>query len=323
MNSAPTIEQPLVSIIVPVYNVEDYLRRCVASIIAQTYTHLEIILIDDGSPDKSGALCDELSKEDSRIKVIHQENQGLSGARNSGLAIAKGLYIAFVDSDDWLHTRYIELLANTLTLHNTDLSECDKLSTPGMVEEKKITVYEPVLLHKEEAIERSLFYGIWGVPYRMFRKSAIGDVRFIEGITAEDATFTFEILSKINKLGVVDEQLYFYFQNPEGITKSEFHTQRMYDFVNASKDIKKIVARENNPNLNKLAARNLGLVCIRQIKEIACSPEKDKDFKHRKWLKTVLLANMYGDPYRVQFLMVKFLPLPLFSSITRLARNLK
>jgi len=323
MNSKTTIEQPLVSVIVPVYNVEAYLRRCVNCIIVQTYTNLEIILIDDGSPDKSGELCDQLAIEDSRIKVIHQENEGLSGARNSGIDVANGLYIAFVDSDDWLHTRYIELLANVLTLHDTDLSECDKLSTPSMVKETAISEFEPVILNKEKAIERSLFYGIWGVPYRMFRKSAIGDVRFIEGITAEDATFTFEILSKINKLGVVDHQLYFYFQNPEGITKSEFHTGRMYDFVNASEDIKKIVARENNPILNKLAARNLSLVSIRQIKEIASSPDKDKDFKHRKWLKTILLQNIWGDPSRVQFLMVKFLPISLFSFITRIARNLK
>ena len=96
------MENPIISVIVPVYKVENYIRRCLDSLVAQTYRHLEILLVDDGSPDSSGAICEEYAEKDSRIKVIHKENGGLSSARNAALDVATGDYIAFVDSDDWI-----------------------------------------------------------------------------------------------------------------------------------------------------------------------------------------------------------------------------
>ena len=105
-------KNPLISVIVPVYKVEQYLHRCVDSILAQTYTNLEIILIDDGSPDRSGAICDEYAAKDSRIRVIHQKNAGLGAARNAGLDVCSGEYIAFVDSDDTLPEDALEQLIN-------------------------------------------------------------------------------------------------------------------------------------------------------------------------------------------------------------------
>ena len=117
------MEQPLISIIVPVYNAEQYLEKCVNSIINQTYTNLEIILVDDGSPDNCGAICDEYAKKDSRIKVIHKSNGGVSSARNRALECLTGEYVAFVDSDDYIHQDYINVLYNALS-DGVDLSIC-------------------------------------------------------------------------------------------------------------------------------------------------------------------------------------------------------
>ena len=121
------MEKPLISVVVPVYNVEKYLEQCVNSIINQTYDNLEIILVNDGSKDKSPYLCDELAKKDSRISVIHKENGGPAETRNVGTEKASGEYIAFVDSDDWIHPKYIEILYNNLKENNAEISICNSI----------------------------------------------------------------------------------------------------------------------------------------------------------------------------------------------------
>ena len=122
-----TFSTPLISVIVPVYQVEQYLDRCVSSILEQTYDHLEVILIDDGSPDSCPRLCDEWAEKDPRVRVIHQENGGVSSARNAGLDAATGDYIAFVDSDDAIRPNYFETLYALLTEHQAELSICKML----------------------------------------------------------------------------------------------------------------------------------------------------------------------------------------------------
>ncbi len=131
------MEDKLISIIIPVYNVERYLRECIDSIIAQTYKNLEIILVDDGSSDKSGEICDEYSKKDSRIKVIHKKNGGLSDARNVALDITKGDYIGFIDSDDYIEKDMFQILYNLAEEYNAEISS---ISFYKMLENKVISV---------------------------------------------------------------------------------------------------------------------------------------------------------------------------------------
>ena len=120
---------PLISVILPIYKVEEYLDRCVQSIVNQTYTNLEIILVDDGSPDNCPAICDEYAQQDSRIRVIHKENGGLSSARNAGIDWAfensNSQWLTFIDSDDWIHPQYLELLPSAVTDNNTDIGSCE------------------------------------------------------------------------------------------------------------------------------------------------------------------------------------------------------
>ncbi|GMO37902.1 MAG: hypothetical protein Ta2B_17610 [Termitinemataceae bacterium] len=122
---------PVISVIIPVYNVEHYLRRCLDSVLAQTFTDFECILIDDGSPDKSPAICDEYAKKDSRFVVIHQANAGVSAARNAGLDIAQGEWITFVDSDDWIEPDMLRVLYQNAVKHQSDVSVCGVQRTDG------------------------------------------------------------------------------------------------------------------------------------------------------------------------------------------------
>ena len=147
-------QKGLLSVIVPVYKVEAYLRRCIDSIRNQTYKPLQIILVDDGSPDGCGKICDDYTRLDDRIIAVHQENEGLSGARNNGLLFAKGEYIAFVDSDDWLHPEMYERLITLIEEHDLDMARCSVIGSDGTKE-------EAILPHKK-GLEISL------LPARMF-----------------------------------------------------------------------------------------------------------------------------------------------------------
>lgn len=121
------IQAPLISLLVPIYNVASYVDRCVGSLVNQTYSNLEILLVDDGSTDGSGALCDEWVKKDSRIHVVHKENGGLSDARNAGIKRAAGAYLAFIDGDDYIAPEYCEKLYQALAAHDADISLCNNL----------------------------------------------------------------------------------------------------------------------------------------------------------------------------------------------------
>ena len=166
------MEMPLVSVIVPVYKVESYLHRCVDCILAQTYANLEIILVDDGSPDNCGKICDEYAQKDKCIKVIHKKNGGLSDARNAGLDIAMGEYITFVDSDDWIHFQYVEILLNNLTKADVDISTCSFVRTPEkMLMDSKVSESSYHIYSSEKAIEQTLYQNrldnsAWGKLYK-------------------------------------------------------------------------------------------------------------------------------------------------------------
>jgi len=213
----------LITLIVPIYNVEKYLNRCINSIINQSYTYLEIILIDDGSTDNCPEICEEWKKKDNRIKVIHKTNGGLSDARNAGLAISSGKYIAFIDSDDWVHKDYVWNLYSAIKKNNADISACDiqivyDSSNPDIDNSMpNISSYTP-----EEALETL----ISGCKFRavawnkLFHKNILRGEWFKEGRYHEDEFFTYKILSKAKILSYVDSKLYYYYQRSGSIMNS-------------------------------------------------------------------------------------------------------
>lgn len=213
---------PLVSVIVPIYKVEPYLRRCLESIVNQSYRNLEIILIDDGSPDKCPQICDEYAAKDNRIKVIHKENGGLSDARNVGLNICKGQYISFVDSDDWIDEHFFENLLSSTTNNEADIvvASCKYVTDNPAYSEKKFSTkkgeikYEDIL--QEIFIQRNpSFVAAWG---KIFSHKIISQFKFPIGKIHEDEYLNYQWFYKAKKIVYEARSTYFYVLRPDSIT---------------------------------------------------------------------------------------------------------
>ena len=225
------MEQPLVSIVVPIYNVEKYLDRCIESIVKQTYQNIEIILVDDGSPDHCPAMCDEWAGKDARIKVVHKQNAGLGMARNTGMDHAEGKYIFFFDSDDYVDCTIVEKCVASAEQNEADavvFGRCD-VYDDGRVSPKKITSSK--LFFHEEEIKNELLPGmftykmgfgvsVWGKMYRFEAFKKLG-IRFVSEreIISEDAYFALVFFSKIQIVSIVPEALYFYYKRGTSLSR--------------------------------------------------------------------------------------------------------
>lgn len=221
----------LISVIVPVYKVENYLKRCVESIAKQTYTELEIILVDDGSPDKSGVMCDKFAEQDSRIKVIHKTNGGLSDARNAGIERATGKYIVFVDSDDWLDFDMIEILYGALIENDADIAECSyrNLYCDCIKEETKCNA-EIVVGDNVFALEGMLDWkyfkpNAWN---KLYKRETIGEIRYPVEKIHEDEFTTYKYFYNAKKLVYVDVSKYNYDRRrTDSITGEKFREDNL------------------------------------------------------------------------------------------------
>lgn len=214
----------MVSVIVPVYKVEQYLPRCIDSILKQSYTDIEIILVDDGSPDSCGAICDEYAKKDARIQVVHKENGGLSSARNAGMKVAQGDYISFIDSDDWVDENFIKTLVEVMVKEDADMSACTFCRTKGDAVERSQFNQEVEAIVKEKyfCIFSERFYAgyAWN---KLYKREIIQEhgLLFDETIfNGEDFPFTLEYVHYANKVAFTRQDLYFYFFRETGIMQS-------------------------------------------------------------------------------------------------------
>ena len=222
----PDMSDILISIIAPVYKVEPYIRRCVESIIGQTYRKIEVLLVDDGSPDHCGAICDEYARRDERITVIHQENKGLSAARNAALDMAKGDYLMFVDSDDWVEPDFCavalrlaqENQAQVVSFGYNEVFFRKDGKMTGKKQEK--TPSQTGFMEANEAVRHLIlrddviYNFVWN---KLFRRSLWGDTRFPEGRVFEDQAVTYLMMIKAGKVYVSDAVLYNYTQRPDSI----------------------------------------------------------------------------------------------------------
>lgn len=217
----------IISLIVPVYQVEKYLKRCIKSIQEQEFKDFECILIDDGSTDDSGLICDQYASIDNRFKVIHKKNGGLSSARNVALDIIKGQYICFLDSDDMIHPQMLEILYKKLLQTNSDI-----VSTPLQVFKTEnidalfIDNVKLEVLDKKQFIE-NLFPDNFGkisvtACGKLYRKEIFDNFRFPEGVIYEDLHVYLDILLKCKTITIIDTPLYYYYQNPTSITRSDY-----------------------------------------------------------------------------------------------------
>ena len=224
---------PLISVIVPVYRVEEYLERCVKSILSQTYENLEVILVDDGSPDQCPAICDACAEKDARVKVIHQENKGLSGARNAGIDAASGEYLAFVDSDDYVSPHFIEELYQLLQDTGCAIGQCrfSYVKGDGLVEEgdSAFCIYRGESLMEQlygPEEKATCFVVAWNKLYRaeLFKETGI---RYPEGRIHEDEATTYRLFHEAKKLAFLDRALYGYYTENGGSITSVFSAKRL------------------------------------------------------------------------------------------------
>ena len=223
--------EPLISVIVPVYNVEAYLERCVESLLGQTWANLEVILVDDGSPDGCPAICESYAKKDKRVRVIHQTNAGLSGARNSGIDLAEGEYLAFVDSDDYVASDFIAALYRVMQETKSEISQCrfDYVQGEPLKSEDSpvCRVYEgdnlmEQLYGPEE--EATYFVVAWN---KLYRRELFEEIRYPVGRIHEDEATTYRLFHEGKKLAFLDHALYGYYTENTGSITSSFSKKRL------------------------------------------------------------------------------------------------
>ncbi len=226
----------LISVVIPVYRVEKYLRRCVDSVLKQSYEKIEVILVDDGSPDGCPAICDAYAASDSRVRVIHQKNAGLSGARNTGIEKSRGSWLAFVDSDDYLSPRFLELLYAACIGSDSDLGVCrweyvkgEPIPERGSGEERVYTGRE--MLANLYTMDGAYFVVAWN---KLYKRELFQKIRYPLGRIHEDEATTYRIYDETKRAVYVDLSLYGYYVTPSSITRG-FHPKRM-DWVRAIAD---------------------------------------------------------------------------------------
>lgn len=233
MNKKPLlgdlIPMPKISVIVPVYNVEKYIKRCIDSILNQTFNEFELILVDDGSPDNCGAICDEYAKRDNRVHVIHQKNGGLSAARNSGIAWAleksDSEWISFIDSDDWVHPDYLLFLYKAVMETNLNVGLCKLKIVNGINDFNKengdyYSISPQDLLYKD----RGNTVAACG---KLYKKHDFTSTFFPVGKLHEDEFTTYKVIFRYQKIAFVNSNLYYYYVNPLSITQSKWSLRRL------------------------------------------------------------------------------------------------
>lgn len=232
-----TDNKELISVIVPIYNVESYLPTCIKSILNQTYRNIEVILVDDGSTDSSGHICDSFASDDSRVSVIHKQNGGLSDARNVGIENSKGNFVSLIDSDDVVCDSFIQSLYEIYLVTGSDLICCELICFYDE-DEKKLQRYWKQINEKEctykkytskEIIEQSFYQhiSITGAPQKLYKKSLFDDIKFPRGRYFEDLATTYLFFEKANSISVIDKKLYAYRMRTDSIMNRAFDANKL------------------------------------------------------------------------------------------------
>ena len=276
---------PLISVIVPVYKVFDYLNRCIESLVNQTYQNIEILLIDDGSTDNSSILCDTWAKKDRRIQVIHKLNGGLSDARNAGMPAVKGEYISFIDSDDWIDLNTYSLMMKRIQETQAQIGVFNLINvyseqfSPDLSDKYDI-------IDAEKAIENTIDdVGVKTVAWnKIYHKSILTGLLFPKGKLHEDEFFTFRALARAERIIYIHRQCYFYFQRPTGIMGQ--YNLKHIDMLDGVKERMDFV-HEYYPRLYQKAKLSLSLCCFSQYQALLNNRDVDTDGTGKKRIKRI------------------------------------
>lgn len=247
-----------VSVIVPIYKVELYLNKCIDSILNQTYKNLEVILIDDGSPDNCPLICDEYAKRDSRIRVIHKKNGGLSDARNVGIEIMQGEYVTFVDSDDFLEAHCIERLVYCMEDTDSDISICDYYSfiensfiNRIAIENGSIELFDSENALKSALVGNPFALSAWG---KLYKSNLFVSIRYPKGKIYEDLGTTYKILDLANKICYVPEKMYYYLIRKSSISYDRFSKNKM-DMLYYSEEMMRFIEKNYTQDIDEAKIR--------------------------------------------------------------------
>lgn len=281
--------EPLISVIVPIYNVEIYLPRCIKSLQEQTWHNLEIILVDDGSPDRSGEICDTFAKEDSRIKVIHKKNAGVSAARNTGLENSKGKYIGFVDPDDFISCDMYDFLYNLIQERNADIAACswdnyigDNPDNQKYCINKSFVIpnYNDVL-NTSDSLKRELSRGIFITCNKLFSKESISNLFYnTDYINGEDRLFAVQAICNSQKIAYnLTEPKYHYCHRPNS-AGTKLYTHKDYSLIPVCIEITKLV-KNRFPELLPVAEGMLTMAYVQLLGMIYRKKQNNElDKKH-------------------------------------------
>ncbi len=252
----------MISIVIPVYNSARYLHRCIASVLEQDFHEIEIILVDDGSSDKSNEICDEYASKDKRIKVIHQSNQGASIARKNGLSIATGEYVSFVDSDDWIAKSYISTLYAMLVKHHVTVSACSvKRVKENEVVNTPESNLQSLLLPFAELMPRFFKYEFWGFPGKLYKRSTLNQITFPKATLSEDYYVMTQLFMKERQMAYTDESLYYYEYHEQSLSHQKLSKRAFEEFENV-KAVYEII-KEKEPRYSSMAFANVVETCIK------------------------------------------------------------
>ena len=321
--------EPLISVIVPIYKVESYLRQCVDSILNQTYTNLEIILVDDGSPDNCGAICDEYAAKDSRVRVFHKPNGGLSDARNAGMKIMTADYLMFVDSDDWMELHAVELLYSLMKEHDASIViGGQKQFEDGTNQLLFTNCHGPVKAiyqSKTEAMEAMLRYGctVWG---RLYRREIHQGIWYPSGTVHEDEAIMLPLLERCSRIVKINEPIYCYRCRANSITNSAFAVKNLDWYKEGKKHLAWIL--QNHPELEKVARERFYTSIYLHLMEMTTAGKE-----YWKYAKPLLkdLRENYSDMKRwalqenkgtLRLLLMRWLPYPVFYYVIKSGRQL-
>lgn len=273
-NGKVVAEEPLISVIVPVYNVEKYLDKCVDSIVNQTYKNLEIILVDDGSPDNCPKMCDDWARKDKRIRVIHKKNGGLSDARNAGIDCANGKYLTFIDSDDYVDKDYIEYLYYLIKKNNSDMSIASHKILNGKRISTKYKKIDEVNINSHDALQRLLYddcldTSAWA---KMFDISLFNNIRFPVGRLYEDAATIYKLIDKCDKIELSTKPIYNYIIRNDSISQNSFSIKKL-DLIKSTEEMKEYIENRYS-DLNEGCNRRLMFSYLSTLSQLANSKNK-------------------------------------------------
>ena len=269
----------LLSIIIPIYNVESYLDRCMESIVNQTYKNMEIIMVDDGSPDKCPKLCDEWAERDSRIKVIHKSNGGLSDARNKGIEIAVGDYLAFVDSDDFIDQNMYTAMIEAIERTDSEIATCGRYVFRNGEKYEKHTSPEEVVLSSFRALEELLRGGLveeaaWD---KVYKRNLFEEIEFPVGEVNEDMPIMPYIIEKATRVVCTGKPFYYYCENPGSITHGGYNEKKRVVIKHIQVISQYVLGKY--PNLKDAVSEFQGRYAGRQLIRFALQPELKQQFQ--------------------------------------------